>query len=62
MSTKEARDRAQAKYNDKRGMRGLHIKLYEDTDKDIIDKLESVESKQTYIKDLIRKDIKGDIK
>lgn len=33
------------------------VRLNFNTDKDIIEKLESVESKQGYIKELIRKDI-----
>lgn len=34
------------------------MKLNHNTDADIIEKLESVESKQGYIKELIRKDIR----
>lgn len=36
---------------------GVYLKLNEETDGDIIDKLESVDKKQSYIKDLIRKDL-----
>jgi hypothetical protein len=47
---------AQAKY-DKEHTKGLYLKLNKETDADIIAKLEEVDGKQTYIKDLIRKDI-----
>ena len=36
----------------------IMLKLNNNTDSDVIKKLESVESKQGYIKDLIRKDIR----
>lgn len=51
--------KAVAKY-DKTNIQGLYIKLHKTKDKDIIDKLESVESKQGYIKKLIREDIVND--
>ena len=35
----------------------INVKLNQRTDKDIIDKLEDVENKMGYIKDLILKDI-----
>ena len=57
MATKEAINRAVSKYDKKRGAKGLYLKLYEDTDKDIINKLDTVDSKQGYVKGLIRKDI-----
>lgn len=44
------------KYN-KANTKIYPIRLNFNTDKDIIEKLESVESKQGYIKDLIRQDI-----
>ena len=49
--------KAVAKY-DKTNTQGLYIKLHKTKDKDIIDKLETVVSKQGYIKKLIREDIK----
>lgn len=55
---KESRKRASMKYNaahTKQFKMTLNIK----TDADIIEKLESVENKQGYIKDLIRKDMKN---
>ena len=56
MTQSSALQRAVAKY-DKANIKGLFIKLHKEKDKDIIDKLESVKSKQGYIKHLIRKDI-----
>lgn len=52
----EALKRAQAKY-DKRNCVQVNLKLNKSTDKDILDKLQAVENKQGYIKDLIRLDI-----
>lgn len=37
---------------------GVYLKLNPKTDGDIIEKLEAVDKKQTYIKNLIRDDIK----
>ena len=55
MST-EAQKRASAKYNaDKTTL--VTLRLNHNTDKDILDWLESLDNKQGYIKDLIRKDI-----
>ena len=54
--TTEAQKRASAKY-DKGHTRGIYLKLNLESDKDILEKLDSVNNKQTYIKDLIRKDI-----
>ncbi len=51
----EAQKKAQAKY-DKRMKAQYIFRLNRNTDADIIRKLESVPSKQAYIKDLIRKD------
>ncbi len=51
----EARKRAKAKYNDK--VKKMTIEFYP-TDADILKKLEEQPSKQGYIKDLIRKDLK----
>lgn len=49
--------RAVAKY-DKSNIKGLYIKLHKEKDADIIQKLDNVNSKQGYIKRLIREDIK----
>ena len=58
MTQTKAVKKAVAKY-DKTNTQGLFIKLHKTRDRDIIDKLESVESKQGYIKQLIRENIKG---
>lgn len=47
---------AQAKY-DKNHTKGIYLKLNKDTDADIIARLEEVDNRQGYIKELIRKDI-----
>lgn len=47
-----------AKY-DEQNTKQLKLKLNTNTDRDILDRLESVPNKQGYIKELIRKDIKG---
>lgn len=57
--TSEARTRAQKKY-DAANTRGFYLKLNLKTDADIIEKLDDVVSKQGYVKELIRKDIKED--
>ena len=49
----------QAKYDAAHTVQ-VHLKLNTEKDKDILDKLKQVESKQGYIKQLIRKDIGGD--
>ena len=49
--------KAVAKY-DKENVKGFYIKLHKSKDKDIIDKLDTVESNQGYVKQLIREDIK----
>ena len=52
----EAQARATKKYDEQNTIR-LSLKLNKTTDADILEKLETVESKQGYVKDLIRKDI-----
>ena len=54
----EAIKRAKAKYNEK--VVKVTIELYP-TDKELIEKLQEQPSKQRYIKDLIRRDILGEI-
>ena len=57
MQTK-AQKRAQAKYDAK--MKAQYIfRLNREKDKDILDRLASVPSKQAYIRELILKDIRG---
>lgn len=53
----EAQIRAQVKY-DAANTRQVHLKLNLRTDKDVLEKLDSVPSKQGYIKSLIRADLK----
>lgn len=55
----EAQKRAQKKYDEanKGKWRMIHLKLNRETDSDVIEKLESVDGIQTYIKQLVRKDI-----
>lgn len=55
--TTEAQRRAKKKYNDK-NTKLITLRLNLRTDKDIFRKLDEVESKQGYIKELIRKDIR----
>ena len=43
--------------SDKKNTKGYYLKLTYSTDGDIIDKLDTVDNRQNYIKDLIRKDI-----
>lgn len=52
----ESQKKANRKY-DKNNTKQLMLKLNLKTDKDILDKLNSVGNKQGYIKSLIRKDI-----
>ena len=52
----ESQRKAQAKY-DKANTRQIHLKLNRRTDADVIQALDNVESKQGYIKLLIRADI-----
>ena len=54
--TSQAQRNATAKYDAQNTIQ-IHLKLNVNTDQDIIKKLESVESKQGYIKKLIREDI-----
>lgn len=56
----EAQKKAQKKYDEanKEKFRMIHLKLNRETDTDVIDKLESVDSIQGYIKELIRADIR----
>lgn len=56
MATTEAQKRATMKYEAKNTVQ-VHLKLNKKTDADILARLEKVESKQGYIKGLIRKDI-----
>lgn len=51
----EAHNKAQSKY--RKNLKRMTIEFYP-TDQDVLDKLDSVESKQGYIKNLIREDIK----
>ena len=55
----EAQKKAQKKYDEanKDKFRMIHLKLNRDTDAEIIKKLESIDSIQGYIKELIRADI-----
>lgn len=55
MST-EAQKRASRKY-DAKNIKQVALRLNKKTDKDIIEHLETVQSKQGYIKGLIRDDI-----
>lgn len=50
--------KAQKKYNEANTTM-VTMKLHNDYDKDILEKLEQVESKQGYIKELIRRDLKA---
>ena len=52
----EAQTRAQKRY-DAKSTRQVHLKLNRRTDRDILEKLSSVPSKQGYIKALIRADL-----
>lgn len=53
----EAQIKAQKKY-DAENTRQVHLKLNRRTDEDVLEKLDSVPSKQGYIKALIRADLK----
>lgn len=48
---------AQKSYDERNGVKRFTIKVSPKTEQDIIDKLESVPQKATYIKRLIREDI-----
>ena len=52
----EAQRRAQRRYDEK-NTRQVHIKLNLRTDKDVLARLDEVQSKQGYIKRLIRDDL-----
>ena len=52
----EAQRKAQRRY-DAENTRQVHLKLNRNTDKDVLDKLDEVPSKQGYIKRLIREDL-----
>lgn len=56
--TSEAQKKAALKYMRKNTM-GISLRLNSKIDADICDKLKSVENKNSYIKDLIRKDIEN---
>lgn len=52
----KAQIQAQAKY-DKENTKSIHLKFNTKSDADILEKLDAVDSKQGYIKELIRKDL-----
>lgn len=54
--TSEAQKRANAKYDEENTVQ-FKMKLNVNTDKDILDKLDALDNKQGYVKELIRKDI-----
>ena len=54
--TSEAQKRAQAKY-DKANTTQIILKLNKKTDADILEKLQGVDNRQGYIKELIRQDL-----
>lgn len=56
MGVTDAKKKANAKY-DKNHTRNIMFKFNKKTDKDILEKLDEVENRQGYVKDLIRKDI-----
>ena len=55
---KDAYTKAARKYNEANTV-AVHLKLNKNTDADVIQRLNEVESKQGYIKELIRKDIEA---
>lgn len=57
MAATEAQKRARLRY-DAANTTQVHLKLNLKTDADIIEKLQEVDSKQGYIKHLIREDIR----
>lgn len=57
----EAQKRASARY-DAGNTTSVRLKLNINTDMDIIEKLDTVNNKNGYIKKLIREDIKNDVK
>lgn len=58
--TTDAQKRAQQKYDkaSRDKFKVMTLKLNRESDKDVIEKLASVDNMQGYIKDLIRKDMK----
>lgn len=58
MATTNKQTIAQMKY-DAKATKQIRMKLNIKSDADILAKLDEVDNKQGYIKDLIRKDIKG---
>lgn len=54
---KRAREKYEAKPETQARKAGVYLKLNRETDGDILAKLESVDNRQGYIKDLIRADI-----
>ena len=56
MAQTDAQRKAKEKYDARTAVQ-VHLKLNMITDKDILEKLESVENKQGYIKNLIRNDL-----
>lgn len=52
----EAQKKASARY-DAKNTKPIYLKLNKNTDADILDHLDSMENKQGYIKELIRKDM-----
>ena len=61
MTTSDAKIKANNKFN-KANTRMVSLRLNYKTDADIIEKLDSVESKMGYIKTLIRKDLETERK
>ena len=59
MTVSDAKKRANAKY-DASHTKQIKLKLNIETDRDILDRLKQVDSKQGYIKRLIRADIDRD--
>ncbi len=57
MAISEALAKAQKKYQEK--TRTFYIRLNKETDADIIEKLETVQNKTDYIRELVRKDMEG---
>ena len=56
MAITDAQKKAQAKY-DKNNTKNITFKFNKKTDADILAKLDSVDNKQGYLKELIRKDM-----
>ena len=53
---KERQQRTNAKYQ-KKSMKTISIRFHKTNDKDVIEKLESVENKTDYIRQLIKKEL-----